>query len=124
MPHSTKTLTRGQRIRAAFLCSLHGFHDAWRHERAFQEEVLVFVLLAIPGAMFLGHTGLERALMLGSWMLVLITELLNSAIETTVDRIGLDHHELSRRAKDIASAAVLASILASLVVWGCILWDH
>src|SRR3989338_6596569 len=88
----------GRILRAAGY-SLAGLHAALRKEAAFRQETVLFVLLAPLGA-WLGRTGIERALLIGSLMLVLIVELLNSAIEATVDRIGKKHHRLSGRAKD------------------------
>ncbi len=78
---------------------------AFRHEAAFRQELLLAILL-VPLGLWLGDGGVERALLVGSWILVMIVELLNSAIEATVDRFGPEHHELSGRAKDIGSAAV------------------
>lgn len=91
-----------------------------RHEAAFRQEVLV-ALIAVPLGLWLGEGGIEKALLVGSWILVMIVELLNSAIEATVDRFGPEHHALSGRAKDIGSAAVLLSIVLSLLVWVLIL---
>lgn len=97
-------------------CSLAGLKAAWRNELAFRQEVLALILIA-PAALWLGKTGLERALLLGVWLLVLIVELINSSLEAVVDRIGLDAHELSGRAKDLGSAAVLCSLVLAAVVW-------
>jgi diacylglycerol kinase (ATP) len=97
-------------------CSLAGLKAAWRNELAFRQEVLALILIA-PAALWLGKTGLERALLLGVWLLVLIVELINSSLEAAVDRIGLDAHELSGRAKDLGSAAVLCALVLAAVVW-------
>ena len=100
--------------------SCKGLAAAFRHETAFKQEVaLSFVL--IPLALWLGGSGLEQALLIMSWLLVLMFELINSAIEAVVDRIGPEHHELSGRAKDTGSAAVLIALVNATVVWFLIL---
>jgi diacylglycerol kinase (ATP) len=100
--------------------SLSGLHDAvWRHT-SFRQELLAGVVLT-PIAIWLGDNGVERALLLSSLMLVLIVELVNSAVETVVDRVGTEPNELSGRAKDLGSAAVLLSLLNVGVVWGFVL---
>jgi diacylglycerol kinase (ATP) len=96
--------------------SLNGLRQTWSHEAAFRYEVYVLIV-ALPAAWILGNGATERALMIGSVLLVLVIELVNSAIETVVDRIGPQQHELSGRAKDIGSAAVFASIVLALAVW-------
>lgn len=108
------------RIYAAFCNSLQGFKATWQHEEAFRQEVW---LLAIAGplGLWLGQNGNEKALLLGSLLLVLIVELLNTGIEIVVDRISFERHELSGRAKDVGSAAVLTSLLLAAVVWGAVL---
>jgi len=103
--------------------SRDGLASAWKHEAAFREEVLLAVV-AIPLGLWLGQGGIEKALLVGSILLILIVELLNSAVEAVVDRVSGEHHELSKRAKDIGSAAVLLSLLNVAVVWGFVLWDH
>jgi len=108
-------------IRAAFY-SLAGVKAAL-NETAFRQEIILFVILA-PLGVWLGQTGIERALLVGSLFIVLVVELLNSAIETTVDRIGRKRHKLAGRAKDMASAAVLISIIFVVVVWSLILLGH
>jgi diacylglycerol kinase (ATP) len=105
-----------QRIYNAFFFSMAGFRACFEHEEAFRQEVLVLVPL-VPLSIWLGNDGLERALLAFSILLVPIVELLNSAIEANVDRVGTEHHELSGRAKDIASAAVFLSIVAAVTVW-------
>ena len=100
-------------------CSVSGFRAALG-EAAFRQELALFVVLA-PLACWLGESGVERALMVGSLLLVLITELLNSAVEFTVDRISTDHHPLSRDAKDLASTAVAVSLVNAVVVWALVL---
>ena len=109
-----------KRLWHAFGYSLAGFSAAYKHEAAFRQEVVLAAIL-IPLAIWLpvGHVG--KALMIGSVLLVIMIELLNSAIEATVDRISLESHELAKRAKDIGSAAVLVSLINALVVWGLML---
>jgi len=97
-----------------------GLRAAFKHEAAFRQE-LALCLVMIPLALWLGQTGVERALMIGSLLLVLIVELLNSAIEAVVDRFGGEQHELSGRAKDIGSAAVFIALINVAVVWALIL---
>ena len=109
-----------RRVWNALFYSLAGLKAAFRHEDAFRQELLLAAVL-IPLAVWLGHDGLSRALLIGSVLLVLIVELLNSAIEATVDRISLQDHVLAKRAKDIGSAAVLLALLNALTVWGLIL---
>lgn len=108
------------RIRNAFFHSLAGLKAALTHEAAFRQEVLLALVL-VPLACVLPATGTGRALMIGSVFIVLIVELLNSAIEATVDRISLDRHELAKRAKDLGSAAVLLSLLNLVAVWALVL---
>jgi len=109
-----------QRLINAFAYSKAGFQACYRHEEAFRQELLALILL-LPLGFWLGDSGVERALLLGSLLLVPLTELLNSALETVVDRFGSEFHELSGRAKDIGSAAVLLSILLAAMVWGLVL---
>ena len=100
--------------------SLNGLRAALRHEAAFRQEAALFVILA-PLGIWLGRNGIERALLLGSLALVLIVELLNSALEAAVDRFGPKRHALSGRAKDLGSAAVFLAILLALAVWALVL---
>ncbi len=118
-PHKGKTGLK--RVWNAFFYSLEGFGAAWKHEDAFRQESLLAMVL-IPLAFFLTELPLERALMIASVLLVLIVELVNSAIEATVDRISLENHALAKRAKDIGSAAVLISLINVLVIWGLVLF--
>ncbi len=104
----------------ALRLSLRGLAAAWRHEVPFRLEVLAVMVLA-PVGMFLGQTAVERALLLGSLLLVLLVELVNSAIETTLDRISLEDHPLVARAKDIGSAAVFVALVNAAAVWLLIL---
>ena len=117
-PHKGKTGLR--RVWNAFFYSLDGFRAAWKHEDAFRQEALLACVL-IPLAFFLADDAIGRALMIASVLLVLIVELVNSAIEATVDRISLENHLLAKRAKDIGSAAVLIALINVLVVWGLVL---
>lgn len=96
--------------------SWSGLKAAFRYEEAFRQEFALAVILA-PCAFWLGDTGLEIAVMIGCLFLVLIVELLNTAVEAAIDRIGNEHHELSGRAKDIGSAAVFFSLVNVVVVW-------
>lgn len=96
--------------------SLKGYKAAWKHAEAFRQEIVIFIA-AVIAAVFVGDSAIERALLIGILFPVLIAELINSAIETVVDRIGTEHNELSGRAKDLASAAVFTAIIAAVVVW-------
>ena len=111
---------RPSRIFKATIWSLQGLRAAWLHESSFRLEVYLLIVLA-PLALWLGQTGVERALLLGSCLLVLGVELLNSAIEAVIERYGPEFHELAGRAKDMGSAAVFVLMLNVLVVWGLIL---
>ncbi|WP_374400718.1 diacylglycerol kinase [Niveibacterium sp.] len=108
------------RLWNAFHYSMDGFRAAYRHEDAFRKEALLAALM-IPAALLLPVSMLGRAMMIASVLLVLIVELLNSAIEAAIDRISLDSHTLSKRAKDIGSAAVFVALSNVLVVWACVL---
>ncbi len=103
--------------------SYKGLSAAWQHEAAFRQE-LVVTLLAIILAVWLDVGAIARILLIGSVALVMIVEILNSAIEAVVDRIGSEHHKLSGRAKDMGSAAVSLAIVLALFVWGTVLWQH
>jgi diacylglycerol kinase (ATP) len=109
------------RVLRAFGASYRGYCGAFRNEAAFRQELAVAVLV-IPLGLYLGDSGVARALLVGPMILVLIVELLNSAIEATVDRIGLEHHELSGLAKDIGSAAVLTSFVLLGLTWLLVLY--
>ncbi len=111
------------RLINAFGYSRDGFAAAWRHEAAFREEVML-AIVTIPLGLWLGQGGVEKALLVGSILLVLVVELLNSAVEAVVDRVSDEHHDLSKRAKDIGSAAVLATLILAAAVWGLILVPH
>ncbi|MCY4436421.1 MAG: diacylglycerol kinase [Chloroflexi bacterium] len=102
--------------------ALRGFGDAFRSQVSIRQEVII-ILVGTPLALWLGENGVERALLIGALLLILLTELLNAAIETTIDRIGPEHHELSRKAKDMAATAVLVSLIMAAIVWLLILLD-
>lgn len=117
-PYKGKTGLR--RLWNALGYSLDGFRAAYKHEDAFRQEVLLAIIL-VPLAFWMPVSAQGKALMIGSVLLVIIVELLNSAIEATVDRISLDSHDLAKRAKDIGSAAVLVSLINVIVIWGLLL---
>ena len=112
-----------QRTLNATRYSLRGLGAGWRTQAALRYEIYVFAVV-IPFAWLFGKGGVERALLIGSCLLVVVVELINSAVESVVDRIGREHHELSGRAKDLGSAAVLGAIVNALAVWLLILWEH
>lgn len=109
-----------RRLVLAFVNSWKGFKGAFKFEAAFRQEVALAVVL-LPLGVWLGATGVEKALLVSSVLLVLIVELLNTGIETVVDRVGLERHELSGLAKDVGSTAVLLSFAVLIVVWGFVL---
>lgn len=109
-----------RRVIHAFGFSMQGFKACYEVEEAFRQEVLLLIVL-VPLGIWLGDNPVERALLVGSLLLVPVVELLNSAIEANVDRIGTERHELSGRAKDIASAAVFSTIALCVTVWALIL---
>ena len=110
-----------QRLINATKNSLNGLTQAWHSEAALRYEIYVLVVV-IPAGLVLGRNAIERALMIGSALLVVVVEVLNTAIETVVDRISEERHELSGLAKDLGSAGVLCSIVLAVVVWGILLW--
>lgn len=116
-----KGKTGMRRVWNAFNYSLAGLRAAYRHEDAFRQEVWLALIL-IPAALLLPASAVGHALMIASVLLVLIVELLNSAIEAAIDRISLDHHRLSKRAKDIGSAAVLIALINVTAVFGLVLF--
>jgi diacylglycerol kinase (ATP) len=109
-------------INATFYSSA-GLRAAWRNEAAFRQECALAAVLT-PAAFWVGRNAVERALLIGSCWLVLIVELLNSAVEAVVDRVGTDHHKLSGRAKDLGSAGVFVSLALTALVWGLILAER
>lgn len=118
-PFKGKTGVR--RLINAFGYSMDGFKAAYQHEDAFRQEVWLSLVL-IPLAFYLEAEALHRILMVGSVLLVMIVELLNSAVEAVVDRVSIERHALAKRAKDIGSAAVLLALINLCVVWGLILF--
>ena len=112
-----------RRIWNAMFYSLQGMVSAWQHEAAFRQEAALCIIM-IPLAFLLGENAMERALLAGTCLLVLVVELLNSAIEATIDRIGSEHHELSGRAKDLGSAAVFVSLCALALTWALIGYER
>ena len=106
----------------ALSVALQGLAAAWRYEIPFRMEVVALAVL-FPVSFWVGKTAVERALLVGSLLLVLIVELLNSALEATLDRVSLEHHPLIGRAKDIASAAVGLSLVNAAAVWFFIFLD-
>jgi diacylglycerol kinase (ATP) len=114
-------LPRGpRRILLATKWSLQGLRFAWLYESSFRLEVYLLVILA-PLGLWLGNTGVERALLVGSGLLVLSVELLNSAVEAVIERYGAEHHELAGRAKDMGSAAVFVLMINVILTWALIL---
>ena len=111
------------RLWRATLYSLAGLRAAWENEAAFRQEVL-FSLVMVPSAFWLGGSTVERLMLIGSCLIVLITELLNSAVEAAIDRIGDDPHRLSGRAKDLGSAAVFTSLWLAGITWGLIGYER
>ena len=117
-PHKGKTGLR--RLINATRYSLSGLAEAARHEDAFRQE-LILAALMVPLGLWLGTNGVERALLVGSVLAVLVVELLNSAVEAAVDRISLENHRLAKRAKDMGSAAVMLSLVSAGAVWVLVL---
>lgn len=118
----TKNGLRGiPRLAQAFRVSLDGLVAAYRNEEAFRQEVLLLLVL-FPLGLWLGADGVQRALLVGSLLLVLIVELLNSAVEAVVDRIGTEHNAISKLAKDLGSAAVFLALVNAGVIWVLVLW--
>jgi diacylglycerol kinase (ATP) len=108
-----------RRIVNATRYSAQGFRDAWRHEAAFRQELMLTILMT-PVAFWVGRNAMEYLLLIASCLLVIIVELLNSAIEAVVDRFGDEQHPLSGRAKDLGSAAVFVSLVLAAATWGTI----
>jgi diacylglycerol kinase (ATP) len=111
------------RLIRAFGYSLQGFRHTWREEAAFRQEVCL-ALIVVPGGLYLGHTGVERALLVWPMLQILVVEILNSAVEAVVDRGGTERHPLAGMAKDMGSAAVMLSFALLGTVWVLILSDH
>ena len=117
-PYKGKTGIK--RLANAFKYSVAGTLAAFKHEDAFRQEVILSIVL-IPLAIYLRETTTEQALMIASFLLIIIVELLNSSVEATVDRISVKRHKLAKRAKDIGSAAVFFSLVNASVIWFLIL---
>ena len=112
-----------KRIYNAFFYSMAGLANAWKNEAAFRQEAFLAIVL-IPISFWLGHDATQIGLLILSVFVVLITELLNSAIESAIDRIGSEQHELSKRAKDIGSAAVFISLVSLAVIWSLVIYER
>jgi diacylglycerol kinase (ATP) len=110
-------------IGKAFIWSAAGIQTAWKNELAFRVEAIIIIIL-IPLGIWLGKSAAERALLIASCLLILIIELLNSAVEAVVDRIGTEHHELSGRAKDMGSAAAFFAMLTAGIIWALIAYER
>lgn len=108
------------RVLSASRYSYQGLRAQWKHEAAFRQEAVLFII-ALPFALWLGDTALEKAVLIFSVGMVLVVETLNSSVEAVVDRISDEHHELSGRAKDLGSAAVMLTLLLAVVVWSVVL---
>lgn len=111
------------RIANAARFSALGFRQAWQNEAAFRQELVATIVL-FPVALWLGRSSIERALLIGICLFVMVVEILNSAVEVVVDRIGPEHHELSGRAKDYGSAAVFISLVMFALVWGVVIYER
>lgn len=126
LPDSSVNPQKGRsgitRVAHATLISLQGLRAGWS-EPAFRQEAIAAVIL-IPAAFWLGRNWVETALLAGSMMLVMIVELLNTAVEAAIDRIGPEWHDLSKRAKDMGSAAVLLSLLLCIGIWLAAVWQR
>ncbi len=112
-----------RRIINAFGYSIKGLRAAFKHESAFRQETALLVIL-LPIAILLGQNVVDYSILIGSLLLVLIVELLNSAVEAVVDRVGEEHHELAGRAKDIGSAAVFVSLINVAVIWSMYVYQY
>ena len=112
-----------RRIFSAFTYSLDGFRSAWKHEHAFRQELILFVIGTVV-ALLLHISAFEKLMLIGVLVLVLIVELINSAIEAVVDRISLERHPLSKNAKDFGSAAVLLAFLLAAAAWAVVLFNR
>ena len=110
-------------IKNAFIYTFAGLETAWKNELAFRGEIVVAMVM-VPLALWIGRSAVERSLLIASILLILVTELLNSAIEAVVDRIGPERHELSKRAKDMGSAAAFISMVTAALVWMIIAYDR
>ncbi len=118
-----KTSKGFERIINAFKFTLKGVRSAWSNEEAFRQEALVLILV-IPAGLLIPQTFVQKGLFISAWLLVLVIELLNSAIESVVDRIGYEKHPLSGQAKDMGSAAVFIGICLSVIIWVSIICER
>ena len=116
----TKNKNSAKRLFKAFYHSTCGLRAVFQNEVAFRQEVFLSIII-IPLALIFGVTAVERSILIGCWVLVLLMEVINSAIETVVDRISLEIHPLSKKIKDISSAAVLLSVINAITIWIIIL---
>ena len=105
-----------KRLVNAFYYSMAGFKSAWKNEEAFRQEIIISIFI-IPAGLIIGETFTQKAILIGVYFIIPLVELINSAIEAIVDRVGTEHHELSGRAKDLGSASVLLSICIASVTW-------
>lgn len=112
-----------KRIAKAFGYTFAGLKSAWITEEAFRQEIALLILV-VPLGIWTGGSGTQRAVLIGFYLIIPLTELLNSSIETIVDRIGEERHVLSGRAKDLGSAAVFLSICTTVITWGIIAWER
>ncbi len=115
-PSKPKNNTGLKRLYNAFFFSIDGFKACFRTEQAFRQEIYLS-LVALPLAFWFGHTAIERVLLITSILLILMAEMLNTAIERVVDRISLERHALSKDAKDIGSAIVLLALINAIITW-------
>ena len=111
------------RLLRAFGYSFQGFRHTWREEAAFRQEVAL-ALIVVPAGLYFGRSGIERAMLVSPMLLILVVEILNSAVEAVVDRSGTERHHLAGMAKDMGSAAVMLSFVLLGTVWLLILSDH
>lgn len=116
-------VTGFKRILHACVYSWQGICSAYRHEAAFRQELWLAIIL-LPAGIYLGETALDKAILVCSVLFVLVVELLNSAIESVVDRISDEDHELAGRAKDMGSAAVLFALIMTAIAWAAVLFEH
>ncbi len=112
-----------KRLINAFFYSVAGFKAAWKNEEAFRQEILAGIVV-VPAGFLLGTTGTRRAVLILSYLIIPLVELLNTAVEAIVDRVGMEKHELSGRAKDLGSASVFLSICIAVIVWVLIACDR
>lgn len=107
----------------AIQCSIYGLKTVLQEEAAFKQELFLSIII-IPLALIFGATAIEKVLLISCWFLILLMEVINSSIEAVVDRISLEIHPLSKKIKDISSAAVLLAIINAIIVWIIILTSH